>query len=289
MINFWTRRQPKGRAPATQGRPVPTLPDTTLLRGLLQTAADEELLTRFQRVGRELKADGSFVTEADLAMQQRVAALLKLHWPEYPLLGEEMTAEAQQALLDGEHPGLWCLDPLDGTSNFAAGIPFFAVSLALLVGGKVVIGLVYDPIRRECFWAERGRGAWLDRQPLRAAPAGVGLEQSIGIVDFKRLSPELAQWLAEKPPYRSQRSFGSVALDWCWIAAGRGHVYLHGRQRIWDYAAGSLILDEAGGRAVTLDGEPVFRPDMAPRSAVAALNAELFKEWTAYLQITTTG
>ena len=76
-----------------------------------------------------------------------------------------------------------------------------------------------------------------------------------------------------------------MALDWCWIASGRGHVYLHGKQRIWDYAAASLILAEAGGHAVTLAGEAVYRADIAPRSVVAALDAKLFEEWCEWLVI----
>jgi myo-inositol-1(or 4)-monophosphatase len=76
-----------------------------------------------------------------------------------------------------------------------------------------------------------------------------------------------------------------VALDWCWIAAGRCHVYLHGRQNIWDYAAGNLVLQEAGGHAMTLSGEPVFVSALQPRSAVAALDAALFEEWTRWLGI----
>ena len=76
-----------------------------------------------------------------------------------------------------------------------------------------------------------------------------------------------------------------MALDWCWLAAGRGHLYLHGKQRIWDYAAGSLILAEAGGHAVTLSGESVYRDDIAPRSAVAALDETLFQDWCAWLTV----
>jgi myo-inositol-1(or 4)-monophosphatase len=106
------------------------------------------------------------------------------------------------------------------------------------------------------------------------------------MIDLKRLPAALASHLAADPPYKSQRSFGAVALDWCWLAAGRGHLYLHGQQKLWDYAAGQLVLQEAGGKAVTLEGQPVFAPRLESRSTVAALNPEIFHAWLAWLEVT---
>jgi myo-inositol-1(or 4)-monophosphatase len=259
--------------------------DIAQLKSIIIQAAEQELLPRFSVSKRREKEDGSVITEADLAMQSRLRAELARCWPEYLMLGEEMDEDTQRRLLRSNAPGLWCVDPLDGTSNFAAGLPFFAVSVALLQKGQPVLGVVYDPVRRECFWAERGCGARRNDARLFARNAHLTLAQTVALIDFKRLDAALAQRLAEQPPYSSQRSFGSVALDWCWIAAGRGHVYLHGKQRIWDYAAGSLILAEAGGHAVGLDGEAVYLADIAPRSAVVALDERLFQEWCAWLGI----
>ena len=258
--------------------------DIERLKQIFIQAADQELLPRFSASDRREKRDGSVVTEADTAMQARLRADLAVHWPDIPLLGEEMDEETQQQMLRDDVAPLWCVDPLDGTSNFAAGVPFFSVSVALIKNNQPVVGVVYDPVRRECFWAISGRGAWCnDTQLGNLGPAGVSLAQTVALIDFKRLDAALARRLAEHPPYSSQRSFGSVALDWCWIAAGRGHVYLHGKQRLWDYAAGCLILAEAGGHATTLDGEPVYQAEIAPRSAVAALDARLFQSWCAWL------
>lgn len=259
--------------------------DITQLKTVIIQAADQELLPRFQRSERHEKQDGSVITEADLAMQSRLRAELAKYWPDYPMLGEEMDEDLQRRLLHSNAPGLWCVDPLDGTSNFAAGIPCFAVSVALLKNGQPELGVIYDPVRRECFWAARGHGARCNDARLLASKTHLTLAQTVALIDFKRLDADLARRLAEQPPYSSQRSFGSVALDWCWIAAGRGHVYLHGKQRIWDYAAGSLILAEAGGHAVTLVGEAVYLTDVAPRSAVAALDAQLFSQWCKWLEI----
>ena len=248
------------------------------------TIANEELHHRFANVTREHKKDGSFLTEADLAVQTRVQSLLLEQYPDIAFLGEEMTAEQQQLALENSD-GVWILDPLDGTSNFAAGIPYYAVSLAYIKAGKIEWGMVYDPERGECFSAAHGGGALLNGERIQKQQAGVLIEKSTAVVDFKRLDSELAARIAAQPPYSSQRSFGGVALDWCWLAAGRYHLYLHGKQNIWDYAAGHLIFNEIGGSACTLQGDAVFDFSLNPRSAVAALDEELFRQWCDYLQV----
>lgn len=261
------------------------LPDLASLYELVRDCAREELLPRFAGVQRHVKHDGSLLTEADLALQRRLERELAVRWPQYEFLGEEMTGHEHVALTAGSAKALWCLDPLDGTSNFAAGIPFFAVSLALLIGGRPEIGIVYDPVRDECFAARRGQGAWLDGENL-ARPVFVpeALRWAIAAVDFKRLEPALAARLGGEPPYGSQRNFGSSSLEWCWLADGRFHVYLHGGQKLWDYAAGSLILAEAGGVSATLEGEEVFAFSLDPRSVVAARAPALFREWQTWLR-----
>ncbi len=263
------------------------LPALAELRALLQTAARTHLLPRFAAVQHHaVKDDGSLVTEADHSMQQHLQAALARHWPQYAFLGEEMAGHEHERLAAGTHAGLWCLDPLDGTSNYAAGIPFFAVSLALLVDARVELGLVYDPVRDECFMAQRDRGAWLNDAPLRLPPVTArDLQRSIAVVDFKRLRPALAARLAAQPPYGSQRNFGSSSLEWCWLADRRFHVYLHGGQKLWDYAAGNLVLAQAGGLACTLEGQGVFTMGLASRSVVAATQPGLFSEWCAHLGV----
>ena len=250
----------------------------------IKQSAIEELCSRFAKVERGVKADGSFVTEADLAMQKRLQSYLLEHFPGIAFLSEEMDKAEQEAMLDNE-TGVWVLDPLDGTSNFSAGIPYYAVSLALIQNGEISWGMVYDPERDECFTAEAGKGAWLNGERLKKKNAGVSLSKATALVDFKRLTPELAARLASQPPYSSQRSFGGVALDWCWLAIGRSHVYLHGNQNLWDYAAGSLVFHETGGKSCTLEGEPVFNNKLMIRSAVAAMDDGLFKGWTNFLDI----
>jgi myo-inositol-1(or 4)-monophosphatase len=204
------------------------------------------------------------------------------------VLGEEMSEAVQQRHLSQGRP-LWCLDPLDGTSNFTAGIPYYSISLALIENGKVDLGVVYDPVRDELFHADLSSPAMLNGVPIKALGSGdpqsqPDLKQSIALVDFKRLDAELAARLAVSPPYKSQRSFGSVALDWCWLTTNRVNVYLHGRSNIWDYAAGHFIFQRAGGYSCTLDEEPIFEANLKARSCVAAVNGQLFDEWLGSLK-----
>lgn len=261
------------------------LPDLELLSTIVRDVSRELLTPRSDPAAVSRKADGSLVTAIDVAMQQALRQRLQQQWPEYALLGEEMSLPEQQSLIDDSKAGLWCLDPLDGTSNFASGLPFFSVSLALLADGGIRLGVVYDPQRDELFAASEGQGATVNGRPLCCRKATTPLRDCIAVVDFKRLPTALAVRLVSAPPYRSQRSFGSVALDWCWLAASRYQVYLHGRQRLWDYAAGSLILAEAGGSCATLDGQRVYhQPGLEPRSAVAAVDDDLFAVWLDWLR-----
>ncbi|MES9990946.1 MAG: inositol monophosphatase family protein [Candidatus Thiodiazotropha sp.] len=261
--------------------------DNDLLCDLLVESARTELIPRFQRSDGHIKADGSLVTQADMAMQQRILRQLNHHYPQIPLLGEEMPVEQQLAILNQGEQGFWCLDPLDGTANFVAGMPFFAVSLAYVVKGRVELGLIYDPLRDELFHAQRGSGAWLNQTRLHLDIRLDQLQECVAMVDFKRLSPGLAEQLATAPPYRSQRSIGSVALDWCWLASGRLQLYLHGGARLWDYAAGTLIFNEAGGHFSLTDAETKDSSTalgLRPQMAVAAVNQSLYESWRSWLQ-----
>jgi myo-inositol-1(or 4)-monophosphatase len=262
--------------------------DIEYLCELLVESAKSELMPRFNRCDHQMKADGSLISQADLAMQQKVLTRLKDRYPEIPLLGEEMPERVQAAIFNDKAQAYWCLDPLDGTANYLSGMPCFAVSLAYLVKGEVQIGIIYDPIRDELFHAVKGAGAWLNQHRLRLNSSLDQLQGCMAMVDFKRLSPPLASHLATAPPYRSQRSIGSVALDWCWLAAGRVQLYLHGGARLWDYAAGTLIFSEAGGPFI-LSKNTSEQPNPAtlglqPHQAVAAANQQLLDAWHAWLQ-----
>jgi len=253
------------------------------LEKIIKQHTVEQIMPRYNQVAYCFKQDGSLVTEADSEMQKAMIASLQQHWPEYAVLGEEMTEAEQQAQLDSDALGVWVLDPLDGTSNFASGIPIFSVSIALVIKNEVVLGVIYDPNRNETFSAIKGKGAWLNGQPLNSQTEREHLNQCTAQIDFKRLSPEMRVCLSREHPYASQRNFGSGALDWCWLAAGRCQINIHGGQKLWDYVAGQLILTEAGGCAKTFGGDKVFKKTLTPRSVMAAVNLSLFKQLQKYL------
>jgi len=242
---------------------------------------------RDRAIARTAKPDGSWVTAIDRRTQARLRDELARRWPEYGFIGEEMSHAEQHAVCarsgDG---GYWVLDPLDGTTNFAAGFPFYGVSLALVADGRAQLGVVFDPVRDECFTAEPGGGARLNGARLECPPPhkSRALGECIAIVDYKRLVADLAEQLVRAPPYRSQRNLGASALEWCWLAAGRAHLYLHGGQKVWDFAAGHLILCEAGGRATSLSGKPLDCVRLRKRSVVAAANPQLLTLWHDWLR-----
>ncbi len=234
-----------------------------------------------QKLQIDIKADGSWLTQADTQAHQILTqALVELF--DCPVLSEEMTSDEQQAILDagGDY---WCIDPLDGTSNFTQGIPYWCMSIALIKEGQMYLGVVYDPNRDECFAAIKGQRTLLNGKAIVESEK-YALKNAMGLVDFKRLDDKKAAALAVNPPYRSQRSFGSSALDLCWIAADRCQVYLHGKQKLWDHAAGLLILEEAGGVAKTFDAKPVFNNDLTPKSVIAASNSSIMQAWEGYFK-----
>ena len=147
--------------------------------------------------------------------------------------------------------------------------------------------VVQDAVRGECFSALRGRGAWLNDRPLKPASVPAQLNQAMAMVDLKRLPPALVSGLARGAPYRSQRSFGSVAMDWCWLASGRCHVYLHGGQKLWDYAAGQLIAIESGAVGGVLKdytGSWHEALSLTPRIAMAAGSETLLSQWRDWIR-----
>jgi myo-inositol-1(or 4)-monophosphatase len=249
----------------------------------VKRVAAEEIMPRYLKVAHHRKADGSLFTEADLAAQEALTERLQAIFPG-PVMGEEMTREEQAELwMEGEE-GLWCVDPIDGTSNFVNGLPYFAVSVALMRQGRSVLGVVYDPTSDEVFHAARGCGAWLGDERLPIKEQVPHIRNAMANVDFKRLRKNLSAELAAAPPYSSQRNYGAGTLEWCYVAAGRIDLYLHGGQKLWDYAAGALILEEAGGAMCTLTKDDFWTDDLWQRSVIAARDPALFQVWKNWIR-----
>ena len=157
----------------------------------VKSVAQQEILPRYLRVARQRKADGSLFTEADIVTQEVLSRELRKICPG-PVVAEEMTEQEQKDRWEAGDAGLWCLDPIDGTTNFVNGLPYFAVSVALMRHGRSILGVVYNPVSDEMFYAEKGRGAHLNGERLPIKEHVPALRGAIANVDLKRLSPKLA-------------------------------------------------------------------------------------------------
>lgn len=233
-------------------------PDIQKIIRIAQAAGKNILLPGFkQQAATSIKDDGSVVTETDLKCQDFLQLELSKLAPNIAFLGEEMSHNEQLSCLQSNEP-FWCVDPLDGTSNFATPIPMFAISIALIEQGKPVLACIHDPVRQETFTAIRGQGFQLNNELIQSRPTEQ-LIQAVGFVDFKRLDTKLASHLATQKVYRSQRNIGSCALEWAWLAAGRGQFIIHGSEKLWDYAAGTLLAEESGCKITDFAGNHPFK------------------------------
>ena len=205
----------------------------------------------------EKKGAIDLVTEIDREVERGFRALIAERFPDHAVLGEEFEQAGDREAL----PDLcWVFDPIDGTTNYAHGLPIFCSSLALEIEGLAVVGAVYDPNRRELFTAERGRGAWLNGSPLRVSSASTLIDALLctGFPYTVQDDPDALVGLfsAFLTVSRAVRRLGSAAIDLCYVAAGRLDGFWEQKLNPWDTAAGALIVEEAGGRVTTLRGEP---------------------------------
>jgi myo-inositol-1(or 4)-monophosphatase len=197
------------------------------------------------------------VTEIDLEVERGFRALVAERFPGHVVLGEEFSAAGE---VDAAAEYCWVFDPVDGTTNYAHGLPIFCSSLALEISGVPSVAAIYDPTRRELFTAERGQGAWLNGAPLRVSTSATlidsllctGFPYSVQ-QDAHKLVGLFTEFLSVS---RAVRRLGSAALDLCYVAAGRLDGFWEQALHPWDMAAGALIVQEAGGRVTDLRGGP---------------------------------
>jgi myo-inositol-1(or 4)-monophosphatase len=220
------------------------------------------------------KGPGDFVTNADERTERILREELKKARPAYGMLAEEGGATKGS---DPDHR--WLVDPIDGTTNFIHGVPLIAISIALERKGEIIAALTYNPMMDELFTAERGRGAFLNerrrlrvsaRRDLKDALLSCGLPHDDSD-DAHRFNRELAALQGHSGGFRRT---GSACLDLAYVAAGRFDGYWERGLKPWDIAAGSLLLREAGGRILDLDG----KQDALATGNVIASNAELFDD-----------
>lgn len=204
----------------------------------------------------ETKGVNDLVTDVDRAVERFVVGQLRSLFPDDGILGEEYGEDAEDKAGAERH---WLVDPIDGTTNFAHGIPLSCVSIALQSGGQSVVGVVYEPYRDELFSARHGHGAWLDGRQLSVSDCPE-LADALLVTGFPvARSPELERSLAEFAQLtraaRGVRRLGSAALDLAYVAAGRIDAFWEYGLAPWDTGAGCLLVAEAGGRVTDIDGQ----------------------------------
>ena len=217
-------------------------------------AAGHLLKSQFRASHRIAFKDTSIdlVTEMDARAEELIVGRLSSAFPDDTILAEE------RGLAAGRSARRWIVDPLDGTTNYAHGLPIFSVSIALEVERRVELGVAYDPTLDELYVAERGRGATVNDQPL-AVSTTASLEQSLLTTGFpydirETRRTNLAQYAAFAVRSRGVRRLGSAVLDLAWVASGWLDGFWELRLGPWDAAAGSLLVEEAGGRVTNVTG-----------------------------------
>lgn len=218
-------------------------------------AGAEEILNVKNGFTVNFKDINDLVTDADINSERAIKEVILEAFPNHTILGEESSHD-----VDMNSKNLWIIDPLDGTNNFANGIPQYSISIAYSENGIIKAGVVYDPSKNEMFTAELGKGAFLNDCKIEASSKNK-LNQSIVCTGFYYDRGALMEKTLDTikvlfhNKIRGLRRMGSAAIDLCWVACARFDAYFEYELNPWDFAAGILILQEAGGECFNINGE----------------------------------
>jgi len=237
--------------------------------------AGEIIVNNYGKVkSRRAKDDrGDIVTEVDEQSEHYIISRIQKAFPNHNIISEEAGV-----LGEAEHEYTWLIDPLDGTRNYALGIPFFGVSIALAKDGIPEYGAVYDPLHDEFFYAAKGQGAALNGRKIQVSTE-TELEDAVISISWLRRRTEhlrfvtFVERISERTSYF--RRLGSAALISAYVAAGRVDAYMQGAINAWDIGAGTLLVCEAGGLVTDFDNNPI---DLRlPYTDILAANPEIHK------------
>ncbi|MDO4550186.1 MAG: inositol monophosphatase family protein [Planctomycetia bacterium] len=241
-------------------------------------AAGNVLKDFIGRIHVREKGRADLVTEADVAAQEKVKEVVSRAFPDHVFLGEEDTpcSDSERAR---EGVFRWIVDPLDGTTNYVHGVPFFGVSLALECGGELLVSAIYAPLLGEFFSAAKGHGAFLNENPLSVSRTRE-VQQSVIAVGFPPVirydAPGLLAFLNCLCECQAVRRTGSTALNMAYVAAGRFDACWNFSTKPWDMAAGALLVQEAGGTLTTITGDDFF---IDQNTFLVAATPELHKDF----------
>jgi myo-inositol-1(or 4)-monophosphatase len=237
---------------------------------------------RMQTIEVAYKGVRDVVTNVDHASEAVIVRTIRRHFPSHQIVAEEGSGQ------EGDSPYRWWIDPLDGTTNYSHGFPFYAVSIALEVEGVIRLGVVYDPLRRECFIAEAGGPSTLNSRPIHVSPT-TELSRSLLVTGFPydiQTNPQdnLDHFSYFSRAAQAVRRTGSAALDLCYVAAGRSDGFWERNLKPWDTAAGSLIVTQAGGSVSRFSGGKyeVTAPDILATNS--HIHAEMVRHFGSCIE-----
>lgn len=247
-----------------------------------------ELLRQGYGQEKEITVKGTavdWVTQFDQAAEELIVSRLRAAFPDHTLIGEEGGTMGGDGGDGGDGRYTWHIDPLDGTTNFAHGFPVFSVSMALVEGARPLVGVVYDPLRDECFTAAAGQGAWLNGRRLHVSQAASLIRSLLATgFPYDRHTAEhdnVAQVARFLKHAHGIRRAGSAALDMAYVAAGRLDGYWEFKLKSYDVAAGILLVQEAGGQVTDMNGRAIH---IAPELTVVASNGRIHEDMLGVLR-----
>lgn len=243
------------------------------IQKIISLVTQTKSLIKNREMASHVKEKGiaDYVTQVDIAVQDFLKKELFVLAPEIQFLGEEAGLQEMEA------DSFWILDPVDGTTNLMHDYQHSTVSLALCRQGEIVMGIVYDPFREDVFWAEKGKGSFLNGAPIHVSGAKTLSDTIIGLGIAKRAQADenFARFLKVFKQSQDVRRLGSAALELAYTACGRQGGYFEGYLNPWDYAAGMLLIQEAGGEVTDFAGKPL---DPRKGSSIVGTNGYIHTE-----------